>query len=218
VVMGLILLADGENVRNDDSKKPATNTSVMRVNEWDAVPVDEVRDSDSVIERVKDAICLAGVKGAFNKRLHLAAALNSIGYDQEMIRRKMNLTAVQIKKVISSHRYQEAVSYYTSLLNSSTDIGRKLLSLMVPKAVSKLADSLNSEFPSISNKGATELLKSAGLTSQDDSQSRPVIYISSDKLMILNQVEKLIKEYEQEKKQVQITGQVQNTSTDSDEQ
>ena len=83
-------------------------------------------------------------------------------------------------------------------LMSQEGIGRR-------RRIQRLRYLIEHSDPGIVAKGLDLSFKLDGYRSEEKDQ-RPVIYISSEKLMILNQVEKMIKEYEQQQKQLNTTG------------
>ena len=87
-------------------------------------------------------------------------------------------------------------------LMSQEGIGRR-------RRIQRLRYLIEHSDPGIVAKGLDLSFKLDGYKCFEEKDQRPVIYISSEKLMILNQVEKMIREYEEQQKQLKEANQEQ---------
>jgi predicted transcriptional regulator len=128
---------------------------------------------------------------------------------------KSNTAAAEIAFDTTS---RESAKVIGSQLMADPDIQLALSDLLAQEGLSRrarvrrLRDLVFNADPNVSIRGLDQSWKLDGYKSSEEKE-KPIIYISSEKLMILNQVEKLIKEYEEEQKKLKEEQQNQAAET-----
>jgi hypothetical protein len=106
--------------------------------------------------------------------------------------RSLGITRRAIGRIRNHKDFGKWFHHYETLPDRSLDVARKLQAIGAPSAVARLLRSTQSEFDSISNKAAVEIVKGSGASMNVESKPSINIVISNELARRLNESAKLV--------------------------
>jgi hypothetical protein len=139
---------------------------------------------------------LAGIDlGAKDGIFHAVVCMLALGWNEDDVlarTRTLGVTKRTIANVKSRKNFNKWFRHYETLPDRSIEVARKLQAVGAPGAVARLLKSTFSEFDSISNKAAIEIVKGSGVSSNVESKPVINVVISSSLAERLNEAAKLV--------------------------
>jgi len=159
------------------------------------------RDSDvpatmEVNDCVVEMCNLAGIDiGSRQGIVHAVICMLSLGWNKDDIinkTRTLRVTKRTIRGIQLRKDYARWFNHYETLPDRSLEVARRLQAIGAPRAVARLLKSATSEFDSISNRAAMEIVKGSGASANVENKPIINVVISNDLARRLNESAKLV--------------------------
>jgi hypothetical protein len=127
--------------------------------------------------------------------VHAIICMLSLGWNEDDVlarTKTMGVTRGMITRVKARKGFDRWFHHYETLPDRSIEVARKLQAIGAPRAMARLLKSTFSEFESISNKAAVEIVKGSGVSSNVESKPVINVLISNELARHLNEAAKLV--------------------------